>query len=84
MVKSFPQNQDNHARQAVSRDRVVPAFAASGPVLAASWLTAMEALSATGGGGSPPGPERREGAALFIRYWLTCSTAERLAQLVHA
>ena len=30
MVKSFPQNQDNRARQAVSRDRVVPAFAVSG------------------------------------------------------
>ena len=30
MVKSFPQNQDNHTRQEVSRDRVVPAFAVSG------------------------------------------------------
>ena len=30
MVKSFPQNQDNHARQEVSRDRVVPALAVSG------------------------------------------------------
>ena len=30
MVNSFPQNQDNHARQVVSRDRVVPAFAVSG------------------------------------------------------
>ena len=35
----------------------------SRPGLAGSWLTAREGFFATGGGGSPPGPERREGAA---------------------
>ena len=30
MVKSFPQNQDNHARPVMSRDRVVAAFVVSG------------------------------------------------------
>ena len=30
MVKSSPQNQDNRARQAVSRDRVVRVFVVSG------------------------------------------------------
>ena len=37
-----------------------------------------------GGRRVTPRAERREGAALFTRSWLTCSTAERLAQLVHA
>ena len=55
MVKSFPQNQDNHARQVVSRDRVVPAFAVSGQDWPETGLRPGKVSLPRGAAGHPQG-----------------------------